>query len=40
LLGRAQKAQYRPPVRLRNDFEYRFHSLNILHRAYTCQGIS
>src|SRR6266699_664522 len=26
-------------VRLRNDCERRFHSLSILHRAYTCQGI-
>src|SRR6185437_9173292 len=25
--------------RLRNDFEYRFHALRILHRAYTYQGI-
>jgi len=39
LLARAQEAQYRPSVRLRNDFEYRFHSFNILHWAYTCQGI-
>jgi hypothetical protein len=38
-LARAQEAQYRPSVRLRNDFEYRFHSFNILHWAYTCQGI-
>src|SRR5262249_22278577 len=39
LSGRDQKAQYRAAVRLRNDFEYRFHSLYILCRAYTCQGI-
>jgi hypothetical protein len=38
-LGRDQEAQYRAAVRLRNDFEYRFHALNILHSAYTCQGI-
>jgi hypothetical protein len=38
-LGRDQEAQYRAAVRLRNDFEHRFHSLDILHRAYTCQGI-
>src|SRR6266581_2641655 len=29
----------RAAVRLHNDIEYRFHSLDILHRAYTCQGI-
>src|SRR5580700_1272443 len=39
LLRRGQQAQYRAAVRLHNDFEYRFHSLSILHRAYTCQGI-
>jgi hypothetical protein len=39
LLGQDQEAQYRAAVRLRNDFEYRLHSLRILHRAYTCQGI-
>src|SRR6267142_2414769 len=39
LLGRDQEAQYRAAVRLRNDFENRFHSLHILQRAYTCQGI-
>src|SRR3984957_17495755 len=39
LLGRDQEAQYSPAVRLRNDFEYRSHSLHILHRAYACQGI-
>src|SRR5215469_10798265 len=36
---RPQEAQDRAAVRLRNDFEHRFHSLSILHRAYTCQGI-
>src|SRR5271167_2723052 len=36
LLGRDQQAQYRPAVRLRNDFKYRFHALDIRHRAYTC----
>ena len=39
LLGRDQEAQYRAAVRFRNDFEYRFHPLDILHRAYTCQCI-
>ena len=39
LLGRDQEAQYRAAVRLRNDLEHRFHSLNILRIAYTCQGI-
>ncbi len=39
LLGRDQEAQYRAAVRLRNDFEDRFHSAYILHMAYTCQGI-
>src|SRR5438445_233019 len=39
LLGRDQEAQYRAAVRFRNDFEHGFHSLDILHRAYTCQGI-
>ena len=39
LLGRHQQAQYRAAARLRNDFEHRFHSLDILHRAYACQGI-
>jgi hypothetical protein len=39
LLGRDQEAQDRAAVRLRNDFEDRFHSLRILHGAYTCQGI-
>ena len=39
LLGRDQEAQYRAAVRLRNDFERRFHALDILHHEYTCQGI-
>ena len=39
LLGRDQQAQYRPSVRLRNDFENRFHALYILYWVYTCQGI-
>ena len=39
VLGRDQEAQYCAAVRLRNDSEHRFHSLGILHRAYTCQGI-
>src|SRR4051794_37975937 len=39
LFRRNQQAQYRAPVRLRNDVEYRFHSLDIRHRAYACQGI-
>src|SRR3954452_2872145 len=39
LFGRRQEAQYRPAVRLRNDFEYRCHARNILNTAYTCQGI-
>jgi hypothetical protein len=39
LFGRDQEAQYRTAVRLRNDFEYRFHPLQILQRAYACQGI-
>jgi hypothetical protein len=34
-----QQAQYRAAVRLRNDFEHRFHSIDILHKAYACQGI-
>jgi hypothetical protein len=38
-LGRDQEAQDGAAVRLSNDFEDRFHSLRILHRAYTCQGI-
>src|SRR5262249_13340929 len=39
LLGRDQEAQYGAAIRLGNDFEDRFHSLYILYRAYTCQGI-
>src|ERR1700722_8828903 len=39
LFGREQKDQYRAAVRLRDDFEYGFHSLDILQVAYTCQGI-
>ncbi len=39
LLGRDQETQYSPTVRLRNDFEDRFHSLHIPQHAYTCQGI-
>ena len=39
LLRRDQEAQDRAAVRLRNDFEHRFHSLYILHRAYACQDI-
>ena len=38
-LRRDQEAQDRAAVRLRNDFEHRFHSLSIPQRAYTCQGI-
>ena len=39
LLSRDQEAQYRAAVRLRNNFEDRFHLLRILDGAYTCQGI-
>src|SRR5579862_3133071 len=39
LLRRHQKAQYRAAVRLRNDFEHGFHSSDIPHGAYACQGI-
>jgi len=39
LLRRDQEAQYRAAVRFRNDFEDGFHTLRILYRAYTCQGI-
>src|SRR5580700_706898 len=39
LLGRDQEAQYRAAVRLGDDFEHRFHTLNILRVAYTCQDI-
>src|SRR5947207_14009596 len=34
LLGREQEAQYRAAVRLRNDFEHGFHSLNKPDRVY------
>ncbi len=34
-----QQAQYRPPVRLCNDFEDGFHSRNIRNKVYTCQGM-
>jgi hypothetical protein len=34
-----QEAQYRAAIRLRNDFENRFHSFGIRCRVYTCQGI-
>ena len=45
--GGTEPARHPPPavgpdraaVRLRNDFERRFHALSILHRAYACQGI-
>src|SRR5215813_12023097 len=39
LLRQDQEAQYRAAVRLRNDFEHRFHSSDIPHWAYACQGI-
>src|SRR5882672_10176686 len=39
LLGRDQEAQYRAAVRLRDDFEHRFHALDIRHTAYACQCI-
>jgi hypothetical protein len=39
LLRRDQEAQYGAAVGLRNDFEDRFHCLDILYGAYTCQGI-
>jgi hypothetical protein len=39
LLRRDQEAQDRAAIGLGNDFEDRFHSLCILHTAYTCQGI-
>jgi hypothetical protein len=38
-LRRDQQTQDRAAVRLRNDFENRFHSFYILYKAYTCQGI-
>jgi len=39
LFGRHQETQDRSAVRLRNDFEYRFHLLYIPHTAYSCQGM-
>src|SRR5437764_3941389 len=39
LLGRDQEPQYRPAIRLGDDFEYRCHPPNILGGAYACQGI-
>ena len=39
LLGQDQEAQDRAAVRLRDDFEDGLHYLNILNRAYACQGI-
>jgi len=39
LLRRDQQTQDRAAVRLRNDFENRFHSFYIPYKAYTCQGI-
>jgi hypothetical protein len=39
LLRGDQEAQDRPAVWLCDDFERAFHSLNILCRVYTCQGI-
>ena len=39
LFRRDQQAQYRAAVRLRDDFEDRFHALDIPHTAYACQGI-
>ena len=39
LLRRDQEAQDCAAVRLGNDFEDRFHSLNILSTVYNCQGI-
>ena len=39
LWGREQEAQDRAAIRLGNDFERRFHWLDIPHRVYTCQGI-
>jgi hypothetical protein len=38
-LRQDQEAQYRAAIRLRNNFEDGFHSLDILHNAYACQGI-
>ena len=39
LLRGDQEAQYGAAVWLRDDFEHRFHPLDILQGAYTCQGI-
>src|SRR5205814_4163872 len=39
LFGRGQESQYRPAIRLGDDFEYRSHPPNILDGAYACQGI-
>ena len=39
LFRRDQEAQYRAAVRLRDDFEDRFHPVDIPHGAYACQGI-
>jgi hypothetical protein len=39
LLGGEQKAQDGAAVGLGNDFEDGFHSLHILYKVYTCQGI-
>jgi hypothetical protein len=39
LLFRDQEAQYGAAVRLRDDFEHRFHIAYILYMEYTCQGI-
>src|SRR6267143_7023558 len=38
-LRRDQEAQDRAAVRLGNDLEDRSHAVDILHRAYVCQGI-
>ena len=39
LFRRDQEAQYRPTIRLRDDFEHRLHVLDILCSVYACQGI-
>ena len=39
LLRRDEQTQDRAPVRLRDDFEHRFHSLRILYGEYACKGI-
>src|SRR5262249_62135239 len=39
LLRRDQQAQYRAAVRLCDDFEDRFHTLDIRQGVYACQGI-